>query len=151
MMKTMKKILVLMIAVFAMSMTANAQWNETSNRAYHNIINRMAPVDKKYCITTTPIVLWENFGIYGRKDLPGGYPERVGPFGVVKSPIDIETMCDIMNKHAKKTLFTIATTSQIHEAHNKVGLHGEASQTSTVTNGFFITMPYKDWLKLKTK
>lgn len=57
----MKKILVLMVAVFAMNMTASAQkiTEEERNNVITNLIGRMKPVDGSWLITPEPISYYE--------------------------------------------------------------------------------------------
>lgn len=64
----MKKILVLMIAVFAMSMTANAQKvsDDKRERVIENMISHMKKWGEWY-ITVTPVTWYEYWAVTGVK------------------------------------------------------------------------------------
>lgn len=154
----MKKLLLLMVAVFAMTMTASAQNEKCSpeqqKRAYQNVINRMYAVPgTNYAITVTPIAVWEYNNVNGmsKQGITKHYSasQAMPRLSLVDEYSD-SFFAKKMNELAKRKLFKVATKKQISEAHKIIGLHGDVSQNSTQTQGFFITMPVEDWKRLKT-
>lgn len=141
----MKKILVLMVAVFAMTMTASAQkkiTKEQRNQVIENLIGRMKPVDgSSWLITTEPISYYEYWVVTGKKK----HDARISVSNAAKvTQAEKETFVDALNREAGRQIFSLPTRSEIQLAHKKVGLHGDLSQLSTATAGCF-------WIKISKK
>ena len=142
----MKKILVLMVAVFAMTMTASAQkkkiTKEQRNQVIENLIGRMRPVDGcSWLITPEPISYYEYWVVTGKKK----HDARTSVSNAAKvTQAEKETFVYALNREAGRQVFSLPTRSEIQLAHKKVGLHGDLSQLSTATAGCF-------WIKISKK
>ena len=139
----MKKILVLMVAVFAMNMTASAQkiTEEERNNVITNLIGRMKPVDGSWLITPEPISYYEYWVVTGKKK----HDARTRVSNAAKvTQAEKETFVDALNREAGRQIFSLPTRGEIQLAHKKVGLHGDLSQLSTATAGCF-------WIKISKK
>ena len=140
----MKKILVLMVAVFAMTMTANAQkiTEEQRNQVIENLIGRMKPVDgSSWLITTEPISYYEYWVVTGKKK----HDARTSVSNAAKvTQAEKESFVLALNQEAKRPIFSLPTRAEIQLAHKKVGLHGDLTQLSSATTGCF-------WIKISKK
>jgi hypothetical protein len=140
----MKKILVLMVAVFAMTMTANAQkiTKEQRNQVIENLIGRMKPVDgSSWLITTEPISYYEYWVVTGKKK----HDARTSVSNAAKvTQAEKESFVLALNQEAKRPIFSLPTRAEIQLAHKKVGLHGDLTQLSSATTGCF-------WIKISKK
>ena len=139
----MKKILVLMVAVFAMSLTASAQkiTEEERNNVITNLIGRMKPVDGSWLITPEPISWYEYWAVTGKKK--HGKHTSVSQAAKV-TDAEKQSFVLKLNQEAGKPYFSLPTRAEIQLAHKKVGLHGDLSQLSTATAGCF-------WIKISKK
>ena len=145
----MKKILVLMVAVFAMTMTANAQkiTKEQRNQVIENLIGRMKPVDgSSWLITTEPISYYEYWVVTGKKK----HDARTSVSNAAKvTQAEKESFVLALNQEAKRPIFSLPTRAEIQLAHKKVGLHGDLTQLSSATTGcFWITISKKMYQEL---
>ena len=141
----MKKILVLMVAVFAMTMTASAQkkiTEEQRNQVIENLIGRMKPVDGcSWLITTEPISYYEYWVVTGKKK----HDARTSVSNAAKvTQAEKESFVLALNQEAKRPIFSLPTRAEIQLAHKKVGLHGDLTQLSSATTGCF-------WIKISKK
>jgi hypothetical protein len=140
----MKKILVLMVAVFAMTMTASAQkiTKEQRNQVIENLIGRMKPVDgSSWLITTEPISYYEYWVVTGKKK----HDARTSVSNAAKvTQAEKESFVLALNQEAKRPIFSLPTRAEIQLAHKKVGLHGDLTQLSSATTGCF-------WIKISKK
>ena len=140
----MKKILVLMVAIFAMTMTANAQkiTKEQRNQVIENLIGRMKPVDgSSWLITTEPISYYEYWVVTGKKK----HDARTSVSNAAKvTQAEKESFVLALNQEAKRPIFSLPTRAEIQLAHKKVGLHGDLTQLSSATTGCF-------WIKISKK
>ena len=140
----MKKILVLIVAVFAMTMTANAQkiTKEQRNQVIENLIGRMKPVDgSSWLITTEPISYYEYWVVTGKKK----HDARTSVSNAAKvTQAEKESFVLALNQEAKRPIFSLPTRAEIQLAHKKVGLHGDLTQLSSATTGCF-------WIKISKK
>ena len=140
----MKKILVLMAAVFAMTMTASAQkiTKEQRNQVIENLIGRMKPVDgSSWLITTEPISYYEYWVVTGKKK----HDARTSVSNAAKvTQAEKESFVLALNQEAKRPIFSLPTRAEIQLAHKKVGLHGDLTQLSSATTGCF-------WIKISKK
>ena len=138
----MKKILVLMIAVFAMSMTANAQKlsDDERERVIENMISHMKKWGKWY-ITVTPVTWYEYWAVTGVK-------KHAKNVSVSKAAIvgdaDQRKFCDVLNKEAGKTFFMLMTKTEMFDAHHQAGLHDDVSYIS-FDHGFYVKMSVKNY------
>ena len=105
----MKKILVLMVAVFAMTMTARAQkkiTEEQRNQVIENLIGRMKPVDGSWLITTEPISYYEYWVVTGKKK----HDARTSVSNAAKvTQAEKETFVDALNREAGRPYFSLPT------------------------------------------
>ena len=140
----MKKILVLMVAVFVMTMTASAQkkiTEEQRNQVIENLIGRMKPVDGSWLITPESISYYEYWVVTGKKK----HDAHTSVSNAAKvTQAEKETFVDALNREAGRPYFSLPTRAEIQLAHKKVGLHGDLSQLSTATTGCF-------WIKISKK
>ena len=140
----MKKILVLMVAVFAMTMTASAQkiTKEQRNQVIENLIGRMKPVDgSSWLITTEPISYYDYWVVTGKKK----HDARTSVSNAAKvTQAEKESFVLALNQEAKRPIFSLPTRAEIQLAHKKVGLHGDLTQLSSATTGCF-------WIKISKK
>ena len=139
----MKKILVLMVAVFAMTMTANAQkiTKEQRNQVIENLIGRMTPVDGSWLITPEPISYYEYWVVTGKKK----HDAHTSVSNAAKvTQAEKESFVLALNQEAKRPIFSLPTRAEIQLAHKKVGLHGDLTQLSSATTGCF-------WIKISKK
>ena len=140
----MKKILVLMIAVFAMSMTASAQKKISEEERDHvitNLIGRMKPVEGSWLITPEPISWYEFWVVTGKKK-HNNHTSVSQAAKVTRS--DQESFILALNQEAGRPYFSLPTRAEIQLAHKKIGLHGDLSQLSTASTGCF-------WIKISKK
>ena len=140
----MKKILVLMVAVFVMTMTASAQkkiTEEQRNQVIENLIGRMKPVDGSWLITPEPISYYEFWVVTGKKK----HDAHTSVSKAAKVTLaDQQSFVLALNQEAGRPYFSLPTRAEIQLAHKKVGLHGDLSQLSTATAGCF-------WIKISKK
>ena len=142
----MKKILIALVAMFAIAGSVNAQKAPTGSQRDEiickDMIFNMVNVGNKYAITRTPISYYLYWVVTGEK--------AHGPHTSVSEAAYVNTgkqqhMVNILNKESKGAVtFSIATMSQIQEA-KRYGLKGDIRHHGATTLGFYLVMPYKQW------
>lgn len=127
-----------MLAVFAMSMTANAQRisEDERERVINNLIDHMQKWGDWY-ITVTPVTWYEYWAVTGIKKHPKNV--SVSKAAIVQST-DQQRFCDVLNKEAKRKIFILLSKTEAAKAHrDRVHLHDDISYNS-YDHGFYVKM-----------
>ena len=144
----MKKLLVLMTMLLALTTTANAQKLNDDQRDHviKNLNGRMQPYGNWY-ITTTPVTWYEYWAVTGVK-------KHTKNTSVSKAAIVLDgeqkKFCDVLNKEGGKTFFLLLSKSEAFEACNKGKLHDDVSNIS-FDHGFYVKMSKKNYQYLTGK
>ncbi len=144
----MKKILLVMMAALAITMTADAQRKMSRDEQANVMINFMrkfVPVDKRYAIINFPVTLYEYEAMTGT---PVPYGKSVNNVAIVSGAEQKRVADELTKADGQGIKYRVGTMGEA-AAGSKVGVHGELSQTSHVTKGFYIAISYNDYLKVE--
>lgn len=142
----MKKILITLVAFFAIAGSVNAQKAPTGDQRDEiickNLIFNMVNVGNKYAITRTPISYYLYWVVTGEK--AHGPSTNISEAAYINN-VKQQHMANVLNRESKGAVtFSIATPSQIQEA-KRYGLQGDIRHHGATTLGFYLVMPYKQW------
>ncbi|MBQ6768916.1 MAG: hypothetical protein IJP46_09695 [Prevotella sp.] len=152
----MKKVLVMMIALLALTTTVNAQTRQTLTEkqkrdAVENMIksklkwvstSKTAKV-QGYYITFLPVTWYEYWAVTGVK-------KHSDQTSISKAAIVLdnekETFVKMLNQYLnlKGVKFKLPTSNQVSYAHHKIGLHDDVSNIS-YNHGFYIIISKKGY------
>ena len=159
----MKKVLVLMIALLALTTTVSAQTQRTLTEkqkrdAVENIIKSKLKLvrhkttagkrkyDGDYYITFLPVTWYEYWAVTGVK-------KHSNQTSISKAAIVLDSekqnFVKMLNQYLniKGVSFHVAWTKHIQEAHQKIGLHDDISNNS-YSHGFYIAISKKGYQTL---
>lgn len=143
----MKKIS-LVLALLMLTLTAGAQKisGEQRDKVISDMIFNMVGVGGKFAITRTPVSYYEYWVITGRK-AHSANTSISNPAYV--SVADQQKVADTLNKECGGVLnFRIANTHEIHEG-KKVGVQGDIRHHGGTTLGFYLVLPFKQWVPFR--
>lgn len=145
----MKKILVLMIAVFAMSMTASAQKvsrDEQAN-AMIDMMRMFVPVGKEFAVMTYPVT-WREYRVISGKKPPKG--TSIMSVVMLSSPEQKKVADDLTKHDGNGVKYRVATSAELQKAlQKKINISSETGPRNYATKGFYLAISYNDYLKIQ--
>ena len=159
----MKKLMILLTAVFAMSITANAQdWKADLARvkAVSDFLKKFSLVTQgsaatSYAVMNYPITYYDVYAITGKWT----NPRNVGINDVVVMTLDKQkdlasqaSQLYVINNQSKMAM-ELATDDQLNKAIQKrINIQSESGPYNHSTKGFYLSMPFKsNTVKLRFK
>lgn len=145
----MKKILVLMIALLAVTTTVSAQKvsREEQANAMIDMMRMFAPVGKEFAVMTYPVT-WRQYRVISGKKLPKG--TSIMSVVMLSSP-EQKKVADAMTKNdGNGVKYRVATSAELQKALQKrINISSEAGPHTHVTKGFYLAISYNDYLKIQ--
>ena len=142
--------MIMTAVLLVVTLTASAQKlsKQQQEDAMLNLFARATLVNNKFAITREPITYYDYWAATGEK---AHGPNTSVTNAAIVSDGKKQKMVNCINEYFGERVLSLATNSQIDEAHKKIGLHRELSENSIAGSGFFLSMTAAQYKKFKSQ